>query len=237
MKIEVWSDFVCPFCNIGKRRLEEALEQFPHKDEVEVVYKSFELDPNASVNTDKSLFEVLASKYGTSVEQAKQMSDNVAQQAATVGLDFQFDKSIPTNTFDAHRVAKFAKAKGKDTELTERFMYAHFTEGKNIGNHDTITEIAEQAGLEGKEVRDVLSGSGYEQEVRTEEAQAQQIGVQGVPFFVINEKYAISGAQSTETFAGALNKVWQEENEASPLQSLNSKGVQGETCSDDGCDI
>lgn len=237
MKIEVWSDFACPFCYIGKRRLEEALEKFPHQDQVEVVFKSFELDPHASRDTDLSIHEIIAKKYGMSVEQAKNMNEGIVQQAAAVGLDFQFDTMIRTNTFNAHRLAKLAEVKGKDAEMTERLLKAYFTESKHIGDHDTLTELAVEAGLERNEVEAVLKGNDYEAAVRVEEAEARQIGVQGVPFFVLNGKYAISGAQPSEVFAGALQKVWEEENEKPVLQSLSPANEQGAVCTEDGCEV
>lgn len=237
MKIEVWSDFVCPFCYIGKRRLEQALEQFPHKDDVEVEFKSFELDPHAPVYTEKSIHESLAEKYGMSVEQAKQNTQHVAMQAAQAGLTFHFDGMKPTNTFDAHRLAKFAKDRGKERVITEKLLHAYFTESKNVGDLDTLAEIAEEAGLEREEALAVLRDKQkYANEVRDDQRLARQFGVTGVPFFVINRKYAISGAQPLETFVRALEKVWEEESGAKPkLQSLDQ--TDGAACADGNCDI
>jgi predicted DsbA family dithiol-disulfide isomerase len=237
MKIEVWSDFVCPFCYIGKRRLEEALAQFPHRDRVEVVFKSFELDPNASKGTTLSVHEHLARKYGTTIEQAKKMSENVAEQAATVGLDFKFEKMIHTNTFDAHRLAKFAESKGKDAELTERLLNAYFIDCKHIGDHETLKELAVEVGLDAEEAEDILKGTDYEKDVRADEAEARQIGVQGVPFFVLNGKYAISGAQPAEVFKSALQQVWEEENKKTPLQSITGAETDNAFCTDEGCEV
>ncbi|MFE7062620.1 DsbA family oxidoreductase [Sutcliffiella sp. NPDC057660] len=235
MKIEVWSDFVCPFCYIGKRRLEEALEKFPQRDQVEVQYKSFELDPNAKRDTNLTIHEILAKKYGMPVSEAKKMSEGVAAQAATVGLQFNFDTNIPTNTFDAHRLAKLAEKKGKDHELTESLLKAHFTDSKHIGSLDFLKDLSAEIGLDVAEVEEVLSGNQYEQDVRADEAEAREIGVQGVPFFVINRKYAISGAQSVETFIQALEKVWEEENEKPILKTFESKDKTS-YCSDEGCE-
>lgn len=237
MKIEVWSDFVCPFCYIGKRRLEQALEQFPHKDDVEVEFKSFELDPHAPVYTEKSIYESLAEKYGMSVEQAKQNTQHVAMQAAQVGLTFHFDDMKPTNTFDAHRLAKFAKERGKEREMTEKLLYAYFTESKNVGDMDTLAGIAEEAGFDREEALAVLRDKQkYANEVRADQRLARQFGVTGVPFFVINRKYAISGAQPLETFVRALEKAWEEESGAKPkLQSLNRS--DGAACADGSCDL
>ncbi|TMU87356.1 DsbA family oxidoreductase [Bacillus sp. BHET2] len=234
MKIEVWSDYVCPFCYIGKRHLEEALEQFTQRDEVEISFKSFELDPNAPVNTTKSIQEILSQKYGTSLEEAKGMTDSMTQQAATVGLDFRFDTSIPTNTFDAHRLTKYAETKGRAADLTEILLHAHFTLSKHIGDKDTLLSLAIQAGLNDTETLAILDSDDFSKEVRADEEEARQIGVQGVPFFVINRKYAISGAQPSDVFLNSIRKVWEEEKETSPLQPL---GADGMACDENGCDI
>ncbi|MGM0839535.1 MAG: DsbA family oxidoreductase [Bacillota bacterium] len=234
MKIEVWSDYVCPFCYIGKRHLEEALQQFPERDQVEIAFKSFELDPDAPVDTDMSIQEILSKKYGTSLEQAKNMTDSMTKQAATVGLDFRFDTSIPTNTFDAHRLTTYAKTKGKETELTEILLHAHFTLSKHIGDKETLVRLAEQAGLDAEESQAVLESDEFTQDVRADEEEARQIGVQGVPFFVINRKYAISGAQPSDVFLSSIQKVWEEENQTDSLQPL---GTDGMACDENGCDV
>ncbi|TWI58163.1 putative DsbA family dithiol-disulfide isomerase [Halalkalibacter nanhaiisediminis] len=235
MKIEIWSDFVCPFCYIGKRRLEQALDSFPHKDKVEVVYKSFELNPPGSIDTSLKIDEALAKKYGTSIEEAKRMNENVAQQAATVGLDFKFD--IVSETFDAHRLAKFAESKGKATEVTERLLHAYFSENKNVGDHQVLLDLAVELGLDRAEVESVLKGNDFAKDVRIDEAEAKEIGVRGVPFFVINQKYAISGAQPPETFSSALQQVWEEESQKKTLQPLAQSNEDGAFCAEDGCEV
>jgi predicted DsbA family dithiol-disulfide isomerase len=237
MKIEVWSDFVCPFCYIGKRRLEEALAQFPYKEQVEIEFKSFELDPNSPKNINKSIHEVLAAKYGMSLEQAKQANQGVGQQAAGVGLTYHFDTMKPTNTFDAHRLTKFAKAHGKEAEVTERLLYAYFTESKNIGDFETLADIAGSAGLDRQAAFDTLQKQdAYAEDVRIDETVAQQYGISGVPYFVINQKYAISGAQPTEVFVGALQQVWQEEAATPVLEDLTVNFEDG-ICSDGSCAV
>ncbi|WML48272.1 DsbA family oxidoreductase [Neobacillus sp. PS3-34] len=238
MKIEVWSDFVCPFCYIGKRRLEQALEQFPNKNKVEVEFKSFELDPNAGVYDGKSIHEVLAKKYGMSIEQAKQANRNVGEQASSVGLTFQFDEMKPTNTFDAHRLAKFAKTKGKEKVITEKLLYGYFTESKHLGNQETLADIAVEAGIDRQEALSVINDkTAFANEVRTDEAIAQQYGISGVPYFVINQKYAISGAQPTDTFINALQTVWQEESALPNLMDLSTNSVEDASCTDGNCAI
>jgi predicted DsbA family dithiol-disulfide isomerase len=235
MKIEVWSDFVCPFCYIGKRRLEKALEQFPQRDKVEVVFRSFELDPNAKKQYDMTIHEIIAQKYGISVEEAKRVNADIGRQAESVGLTFRFDTMKPTNTFDAHRLAKYAEEQGKLREMTERLFQAYFTDSKLISDHDVLIELAAEVGLDRDEVKQVLESDRYTDEVREDEAEAARLGVRGVPFFVLNRKYAISGAQPTEVFMQALEKVWEEENANSPLQSLATEA--GGQCADGSCKI
>lgn len=234
MKIEVWSDYACPFCYIGKRRLEKALEQFPRRH-VTVAFKSYELDPGAPRDTEKSNHERLAEKYGMSVEKAKEMEENIRLQAAEEGLDFRFDTLIPTNTFDAHRLTHFAKTKGKDQALAEKLLHAYFTASRHLGDHSVLADIAAASGLGREEALAVLNDeSAYAEEVRHDERTAQQMGVRGVPFFVINQKYGISGAQPTETFLNALHKVWEEEQQVPVLQDL---GDEGAACRGGSCDM
>ncbi|MBP2005356.1 DsbA family oxidoreductase [Halobacillus andaensis] len=207
MKIEIWSDYVCPFCYIGKRRLEQALENLSLNTEIEIDYKSFELDPEAPMNTGLTIEEKLAHKYGKSIEEAKEMPKNMSQQAIEAGLNFQLNHMIPTNTFKAHMVAKLAEKRGLKNELTEKLFQSVFTSGKDIGDTKTLLEIAGEVGLEADEVLEVLTNNTYGETVRQEEAEAYEIGVQGVPFYVINRKYAISGAQPPEVFVKSLKKV------------------------------
>ncbi|RYG74274.1 DsbA family oxidoreductase [Lentibacillus lipolyticus] len=237
MHIEVWSDFVCPFCYIGKRRLELALEQFPHKEHVTVEYMSYELDPNAEENPGKSIHELLASKYGMSVEKARNSNEELGRQAAELGLTYNFDKMKHTNTFDAHRVAQYAKDKGKGREVTERLLQAYFTDSELISDHDTLIRLAGEAGLNQEEVRSVLETGRYQKHVRADEQEAGQLGAQGVPFFVFNNKYAVSGAQPQEVFTEVLEKVWEEEQAQPSLQSLTPKKSKTTYCTDEGCEI
>ncbi len=238
MKIEVWSDYVCPFCYIGKRRLEMALEKFAHKDEVEILFNSYELDPNTPREISQSIHEIIAGKYGVSVDEAKRMNEGIRQQAAEVGLTFNFDTMIPANTFDAHRLTHFAKTQNKDKELTEKLLHAYFTESKHLGDHKILADIAAEAGIDRNEALTFLADEeALADEVRRDEQTAQQMGVRGVPFFVINQKYGISGAQPTETFLSALEKVWQEEQSGTVLQDLSGDDPQGGACADGSCDL
>lgn len=235
MKIEIWSDFVCPFCYIGKRRLEMALKQFPERDQVEIAYRSYELDPNASKNNKLNIHETLAKKYGMSIEQAKEANDNIGKQAAEIGLIYQFDTMIPTNTFDAHRLAKFAEEKSFGAKMTEHLLKAYFTDSKKISDYNTLADLAEDIGLNREETIEMLNSSAYSNAVRADEAEAKQIGISGVPFFVINQKYAVSGAQPVEAFVNALNMVWEEENGKTPLKVINPNKSKSEYCTDEGC--
>lgn len=211
MKIEIWSDFVCPFCYIGKRKLEQALEKFPHRDKVEVQFKSYQLDPDAKYDPELTFYETFSKLKGMPLDQVKVMNEQVRQHAEQVGLTYHFDTMKYANTFDAHRLAQYAKENGKGDELTERLFYAHFTESKLISDHETLIDLAKEVGLDESEVKDVLETNKFTEEVEADIEMARNIGVQGVPFFVFNRKYAVSGAQPTETFLAALEKVWEEE--------------------------
>ncbi|MDF2958328.1 MAG: oxidoreductase [Paenibacillus sp.] len=219
MKVEIWSDIACPFCYIGKRRFEAALEQFPNKQDVEVVYRSFELDPNAKRDVNHDVHDMLSSKYGMSREQAITMNENVAAQAQGVGLNFQFKDLILTNTLDAHRLIQFAARYGKMHEVTELLFKAYFTDSKHVGDRETLAGLAAEAGLDYNEAAEMLAGEQFTQEVRTDEKEAAALGIRGVPYFVIDRKYAVSGAQASETFLGALQKAW---DESKPLTVLNN---------------
>lgn len=206
MKIEVWSDYVCPFCYIGKRHLEEAIEQAGLQD-VEVVYKSYELDPNSPATSEKSMAEVLSEKYNMSVEEAKAMTDNVAAQAKAVNLLYDFERMTPANTFQAHRLAKFAEAEGLGEEMTERLLRAYFIEAEKIGTFEVLLKLAEEVGLSKAQTEKMLHSEVFIDEVKQDIEEAGQIGVKGVPFFVIDRKFALSGAQPVATFVEALKKA------------------------------
>lgn len=233
MQIEVFSDVVCPWCYIGKRRLEEALSGFGHADQVTVTYRSFQLDPSSPETSDLSLEQMLASKYGRTLEQAREMNDRVSDIAATVGLDFHLEKAHPANTFRAHRLLHFAATKGLGNELTERMMRGYFAEGIRIGDRDELLELAVEVGLDSDEAAAVLDSDAFEAEVNADIALARGFGATGVPFFVFDRKYAISGAQETALFIEVLDKAWTEAHPA-PVAVL---GGAGEVCVDDTCAV
>jgi predicted DsbA family dithiol-disulfide isomerase len=209
MRVDIWSDFVCPFCYIGKRNFEEALRQFAHGDKVEVVYRSFELDPQAKREGNPGVHDMLAAKYGMSREQAVANTNRLTQQAKEVGLDFHFEKAVSTNTFDAHRLAHYAAVEGKQYEMTERLLKAHFTDSLHLGDMETLTNLAVEVGLDRAAAKLVLETSEYADQVRADEMEAQRYGIRGVPFFVVNGKYGISGAQPVEQFTQTLNKAYE----------------------------
>ena len=211
MKIEIWSDFVCPFCYLGKRKLENALSKFKYEDKVELVFKSFELDPTAKKNYDENISEIIAKKYGITVEQAKHSNFQIMEQAKEVGLDYNFDDLKPTNSFDAHRLSQYAKSKGKMLEMSERILKAYFVDSFNISDHKVLSELASEVGLDRTEVLEVLESNQYALEVREDESAASKLGVSGVPYFVFNNKYSVSGAQSSDHFLEVLDKVKEEE--------------------------
>jgi len=233
VQIEVFSDVVCPWCYIGKRRLEEALSTFAHADEVTVTYRSFQLDPSTPPHTDQTLDEMLATKYGRSLVEARAMNQRVSDIAATVGLDFQLEQAHPANTFDAHRLLHFAADHDRQSELKERLLRAYFTEGRKIGDHEELADLAAEVGLDRKAAADVLAGDDYAEAVDEDLALARGFGASGVPFFVFDRKYGISGAQETAVFTGVLDRAWAE---ATPTP-LVLAGDAGEACTDDSCAV
>ncbi|WP_353056513.1 DsbA family oxidoreductase [Sporosarcina luteola] len=211
MKIEIWSDYVCPFCYIGKRRLEEALRATDLEGKAEVVFKAYQLDPNTPVGAGSPVPEDLSKKYGISLDEAKNMLENVAAQAKTVGLDFDVESMKGANTLNAHRLAKLAETEGKGDAVSERLLQGHFVKGEAVDNEATLLAIAEEAGIPKERAEQILQSDEFADDVNRDIEEAGQIGVKGVPFFVINRKYAISGAQPVEAFAEALKKVADEE--------------------------
>jgi predicted DsbA family dithiol-disulfide isomerase len=210
MQVEIWSDPVCPWCYLGKRRFERALESFDHRDEVTVVYRSFELDPSAPPGATSPTVERLADKYGMTAGQAGDAQRQMEQRAAQEGLEFRMDSLRSGNTRDAHRLLHLAKAHGVQVELAERLHRAYFTEQASIFDHASLTELAVEAGLDRDDVIRVLGGQEYGDAVDTDEAMAQALGVNGVPLFVIDRRYGISGAQPPEVITRVLDQAWTE---------------------------
>lgn len=239
MKIEVWSDYICPFCYIGKRRLENALDQFEYKDEVELIFKSFELNPNAEKKIDRNIHEIIAKKYGISVEQAKVSNNQIVEQAKAVGLNYNFDDLIPTNTFDAHRLSHYAKTKGKANALSERILKAYFVDALNISDHKTLARLAGEIGLNSDDALKVLESDQYGEQVRKDEENASRLRISGVPYFVFNNQYVVSGAQPPELFLEVLDKVKKEEVSSEVVKGKNqdNENANEDSCSDGKCEI
>ncbi|QNK64314.1 DsbA family oxidoreductase [Pedobacter sp. PAMC26386] len=208
MKVDIWSDVNCPFCYIGKRKFELALEQFEHKDQIEIEWHSFELDPNVQTRPELNAYDYLAEKKGQTREWSVQMHEQVINAATEVGLKFDFDQVVIANSFNAHRLIQLAKTKGLDNEVEEQLFIAHFTKGKNIDDRAVLIAAGKAAGLAPAEIETMLTGDTFTNEVHADEQIAQQIGISGVPFFILDQKLAVSGAQPPATFLGALEQAW-----------------------------
>ena len=233
MKVEIWSDIVCPWCYIGKRRFEQALAGFAHRDEVEVVWRSFELDPGAPASRDGSYAARLAEKYRCSVPEAQTMIDTMTDAAAGEGLDFHFETARPGNTFDAHRLLHLAGERGVQDAVKERLVRATFTEGEPISDAETLVRLVTEAGLDADEARAVLADGRYADEVRADEAEARALGVNGVPFFVIDRRYGVSGAQPAELLQRALEQAWSEQGPP----TLVGSATAADACEGDACAV
>ena len=234
LQVEIWSDVVCPWCYIGKRRFEAALAAFEHRDEVEVRWRSFQLDPDAPQTSEKTIAEMLAGKYGMSLERAAAANAHVSKLAAQEGLEYHLELAHPANTFNAHRLIHFAEHYGLQDAMKERLMRAYFTEGQRVGEIETLVRLASEVGLDAEEARTVLAADTYADKVRADERKAHLLGITGVPFFVINEKYGISGAQPREVFAKALEQVW---SETHPLIIIGAGTDEESACEGDSCAV
>lgn len=230
MKVEVWSDIMCPFCYIGKRHYEQALKQFADSNNVEIVWKSFQLDPDipASFETKVNVYKYLADRKGISYDQSVAMHQNVVNMAEAVGLSYHFDKVVVANSFNAHRLIQLAKAKGKGDEIEERLFHAYFTEGKDCGDKNVLTELGVSIGLTAADVQEAFTNDEYAYRVKQDIHEADSIRVSGVPFFVFDRKYAVSGAQPAEVFLSTLNKSFAEWRKHNPVSEL--KVSDGPAC-------
>ncbi|MEX0771630.1 MAG: DsbA family oxidoreductase [Balneolales bacterium] len=232
MKVDIWSDIMCPFCYIGKRKFEHALEQFEHKNKITIQWRSFQLAPELETDPSKTTYEYLAEKKGWTLDYTKQVHAQLTESAREVGLNYNFDDAIPANSFNAHRLSHLAAKHHVQNEMEERLFFAYFTEGKNVDDEDTLVKLGVDAGVPAEEVREMLQNDLYTIQVHEDINKARQVGVQGVPFFVINNKYAVSGAQPSDVFLDALQKAWQEiEQETAAGPAGNTKGA---ACSPDG---
>lgn len=226
MKIDIWSDYACPFCYIGKSHLETALKG---REDVEIVFHSFELDPNAHTHYDEDIHQLVANKYGITYEQAKANNDQITQMAAATGLDYNFDIMKLTNTFTAHRLTKYAQEQGKGNQFVEATLAAYFTEGAFLSDEDTLVKIGTSVGLAEEDLRRIINSQEYLAPVRVDQTKAIELGIQSVPFFLFDEKYAVSGAQPVEVFENVLNQVSSEKPVVKEKQAPN--------CDDGSCSI
>lgn len=238
MQVEIWSDVVCPWCYIGKRRFEEALGRFEHHDEVEVTWRSFELDPTAPAVREGDNVERLARKYGMSLADAQAAQDRVVRVAGDEGLRFDFSIAKGGNTFDAHRLIHLAGERGgpaAQDAMKERLLRAYFVEGEAIGDHEVLMRLAREQGLDGDVVRAVLDGDGYAEAVRADEREARSLGVSGVPFFVVDRAYGVSGAQPPDVLLEMLTTAW---TAAHPIEMIGTRPDEpagSAECEGDSC--
>jgi predicted DsbA family dithiol-disulfide isomerase len=225
--VEIWSDIACPWCYVGKRRFEAALESYEHRDEVQVTWRSFELDPHAPAEREHDYATHLAQKYGTTREEAEAMHARMTETAAGDGLEFRFDRARGANTFDAHRLVHLAAAHGRQDAMKERIMRAYLTEGELISDHDTLARLAADVGLPAGEVADMLASDRFAADVRDDERTAQQLGIHAVPFFVVDRAIGASGAHPP----AALVELLRQARAANPPIAV---AAAGETCAADG---
>jgi predicted DsbA family dithiol-disulfide isomerase len=215
--VEIWSDIACPWCYIGKRRFEAALAQFEHRDDINVTWRSFELDPTAPPERTGDRAERLAEKYGMTVEQAREAEQRLTSVAAEEGLPFRFDIARSGNTFDGHRLVHLAETQGLQDEMKERLLRAYFTEGELMSDHDTLVRLAAEVGLDAQEVRELLAGDRYADAVRADERTAGELGISAVPTFVIDRQLGASGAQPPEALLDLLRQGWAKRSPSSAL--------------------
>ena len=232
MEVEIWSDVMCPFCYIGKRRFEEALQQFQNKDEVEIQWKSFQLNPDIKTDPNTSISQYLAEAKGWTLAYAQQMNSHVTAMAAGVGLTYNLDKAVVANSFNAHRFSHLAKKHGVGIEAEEQLFKGYFTDGINIDDTHTLVELGVAIGLDAGEIKQAMEGDAYADEVKKDIVEAQQLGIRGVPFFVMNSKYAISGAQAVPVFEETLEKAFAEWKLEKDNPTFNV--IDGDSCGIDG---
>ncbi len=231
MKIEIWSDVMCPFCYIGKNNFEEALAKLPFRDEVEVEWKSFQLDPSLHPEETQSTFDYFREKKGFAEVQAQQMISQVKQMGLGAGIDFHFEKALITNTFSAHKILHLAKKYDQSNEMEEALFIAHFIDGKNVGDYETLVTLAASQGIDREEAWQVLNSDTFDAEISKDIEEARTNGVSGVPFFILNGKYAVSGAQPAELFVSALRQTYEET--VAPLKIRTDNSA---SCDINGCE-
>jgi len=237
MKIEIWSDVACPWCYIGKRRFETALAAFPHRDAVEVQWRSFQLDPSLPEHYDGTELDYLSTRKGMAPDQVAGMFEHVASLASAEGLNYRFDAVVVANSFTAHRLIHLAAAHGKQDAAKERLLSDHFEHGRDIGSREYLTALGLDLGIAAAELEELFSSDKYADDVRQDFAEARALGVSGVPFFVIDRKFGLSGAQPAETFSAALDQAWQESHPLVMADAGAAAGTDTGACGPDGCAV
>lgn len=232
MKIEIWSDVMCPFCYIGKKNFEQALEDLPFKDEVQVEWKSFQLDPTLNPSETTTTAAYFKEKKGFPEAQAQQMTQQVMQMGKASGIEFNFENALITNTFNAHKLLHLAKKHQVSSEMEEALFKAHFIEGKNVGDIDFLVNLAVSLGIDQQEAETSLNDNSFNEDIQKDILEAKNNGISGVPFFVLNGKYGVSGAQPAEVFRNALTQTYEET--VVPFKTGNDENL---SCDADGCSI
>lgn len=232
MKVEIWSDIACPFCYIGKTKFQAALDQFEHQADVVVSYRTFQLDPEAPKTSHLKIHDLLSQKHGMPVETARRMNQQIINEANQLGLKYDFDHLIVANSFDALQLAYFAKDYDKMGAMTERLMKAYMVDGLNVSDHNVLAQLATEVGLDATAAIQAIEAKQYQQQIAQDRQEAYRIGLQGVPFFVFNDQYTVSGAQPTAAFLEALNQVWQKE-----VESKKNPTDDDAYCADGICHI
>jgi predicted DsbA family dithiol-disulfide isomerase len=233
MRVEIWSDVVCPWCYVGKRHFESALERFEHRDVVEVVWRAFELDPGAPVERDGAYTDRLSAKYRVPLSEAEDMVDRITRAGDDAGVDMRFDRIRPGNSFDAHRLIHLGLERGLQDVVKERMLAATYTEGRPIGRAETLLEVAVDAGLDEDEVRSVLDGDRFAAEVRADEQLARSLGITSVPYFVIDRTYGVPGAQHPDVLLDVLRQVWDDH----PPAAASDENAADQACEGDVCAV
>ncbi|WP_231458569.1 MULTISPECIES: DsbA family oxidoreductase [unclassified Pedobacter] len=238
MKVEIWSDVMCPFCYIGKRHFEQAIEQLPFKNEIEVEWKSYQLNPEYHNINNETIYDYLSRSKEMPIEQAKQMTKQVVDMATNAGLTINFDKNIPANTFDAHRIIHLAAKHDLQDFAEEKLFEAHFVNGLNLGEQSVLLDIAEEIGLDRLEAEAVLNGNEFAEAVRYDVYESQNLGIRGVPYFVMDRKFGVSGAQPVQAFSDALTQSFTEWKLAQPKTQITSLNKNDDAiCDENGCEI
>ncbi|WP_327237190.1 DsbA family oxidoreductase [Streptomyces sp. NBC_01317] len=234
MRVEIWSDIACPWCYVGKARFEKGLAAFAHRDDVEVVHRSFELDPGRAKGDTALVVDMLATKYGRTREEARSMEENVASNARSEGLEYRIDGRDHGSTFDIHRLLHLAKARGRQDELLSLAYRANFAEERSVFDSETLVALAVEAGLDEAEARAVLADAdAYADDVRADEREAAELGANGVPFFVLDRRYGVSGGQPAEVFTQALEQAWR----GRVITEIGQNTGDAEACGPDGCAV